>query len=511
MPTISLRFPGGRYHATPWGHHVNEGLVEWPPCPWRLLRALIASGFNGQRWSEIPAIGQQLVGKLASVLPTYSLPEGISSAHSRHYMPHAGKQTLIFDTWANVGDGRILVHWPCQLTHEETSLLEQLVASLGYLGRSESWVEAQVVTDNTAQWNAVPCQGQERRGPGWEQISLVAPIPPEEYLRWRKQQIESLPHRPTRARSQDPYPTELLDCLTQDSSWWKKHGWSQPPGSQRVFYWRPSQALEVGVPALHKRGTYASVPMMLLALSTASGNRSALPFRTRTLPQAELLHRAMVSWVGRGQRVDCPELTGLDADGRPLRNGHCHAHTLPVDLDGDERLDHVIVYASMGLSEAAQSAIRSLRRTWTKGGVGELQVAVVGAGELEMLRDLPHPLNKHITSILGPPSGARVWESLTPFVAPKTVDQRFKRSIEGQVNRELANRGLPEAQQIEILAELTKDLRHYVRRRSRGGTPPRADTGFGLRLTFAEPIQGPLLLGYASHYGLGHFGALVDS
>ena len=46
MPTLKLRFPGGRYHATPWGHHVNEGLIEWPPGPWRLLRALIACGFS---------------------------------------------------------------------------------------------------------------------------------------------------------------------------------------------------------------------------------------------------------------------------------------------------------------------------------------------------------------------------------------------------------------------------------------------------------------------------------
>jgi len=43
MPLIELRFPAGRYHATPWGSHVNEGAVEWPPSPWRLLRALIAT------------------------------------------------------------------------------------------------------------------------------------------------------------------------------------------------------------------------------------------------------------------------------------------------------------------------------------------------------------------------------------------------------------------------------------------------------------------------------------
>ena len=43
MPVIiKLTFPAGRYHATPWGRHVNEGVPEWPPSPWRLLRALVA-------------------------------------------------------------------------------------------------------------------------------------------------------------------------------------------------------------------------------------------------------------------------------------------------------------------------------------------------------------------------------------------------------------------------------------------------------------------------------------
>src|SRR6266404_4683186 len=86
VPTLKLRFPGGRYHATPWGHHVNEGLIEWPPSPWRLLRALIACGFSSQGWTEIPAQAQQLLDKLAAVFPSYRLPEA-SAAHSRHFMP----------------------------------------------------------------------------------------------------------------------------------------------------------------------------------------------------------------------------------------------------------------------------------------------------------------------------------------------------------------------------------------------------------------------------------------
>jgi hypothetical protein len=37
---IELRFLTGRFHATPWGRNVNEGVPEWPPSPYRLLRAL---------------------------------------------------------------------------------------------------------------------------------------------------------------------------------------------------------------------------------------------------------------------------------------------------------------------------------------------------------------------------------------------------------------------------------------------------------------------------------------
>src|SRR6476469_2198519 len=90
MPKIGLRFPAGRYHATPWGNHVNEGLIEWPPSPWRLLRALIATGYTKLGWpgDGPPPAGRSLIEKLAGVLPSYRLPDAVGT-HSRHYMPMA--------------------------------------------------------------------------------------------------------------------------------------------------------------------------------------------------------------------------------------------------------------------------------------------------------------------------------------------------------------------------------------------------------------------------------------
>jgi CRISPR-associated protein Csb2 len=528
VPTLKLWFPGGRYHATPWGHHVNEGLIEWPPSPWRLLRALIACGYSCQGWTEIPLTAQQLISKLADVLPSYQLPEA-SAGHSRHFMP-VGKlkngreeTTLVFDTWANVGHGLLLIHWPCELNDEEIALLSQLATALGYLGRSESWVEAELIEENQAEpgeFTTFPHRDGTHPGREYEQVALMAPIPIEDYGRWRQQQADAalaqfpLPEgrsRPTakllrdREKAVAPYPPSLLSCLTKDTAWWKQRGWSQPPGSQRVLYWRRSDSLQVGVPEDSRARQVSAVTTLLLSLTTTSGNRSALPPCTRTLPQAELFHRAIVGRVANGRRVACAVLTGRDPHGSPLHDGHQHAHILPVDLDDDGHLDHLIIHAEMGLGETAQRAIRTLRRTWTKGGVGDIQLAVVGYGDLSMLRQLPRPLHGQVEQLLGSVQGSRVWESLTPFVPPRFLKPRGKNTLVGQLNAELASRRLPEVSSVRVDANLTRKLRHYVRRRSHGGVRPFADIGFGLRLIFSEPVYGPLVLGYASHYGLGLF------
>jgi CRISPR-associated protein Csb2 len=529
VPTLRLRFPGGRYHATPWGHHVNEGLVEWPPSPWRLLRALVSRGFASQGWLEIPPDARRMVIKLADVLPEYHLPTA-SAGHSRHFMPigrlKAGREetTLVFDTWANVGDGVLLVRWPCELDGEETGLLRRLARAITYLGRSESWVEAELIADSeaeAAQFNAIPNRDGTHPGREYEQVALMAPIPSNKYGTWQQQQVEAalapfpLPDgrkKPTakllrdRERAAAPYPPDLLSCLTRDTAWWKLHRWSQPPGSQRVVYWRPSDSLQVGVPVPRKVRGAAPVTTMLLSLTSASGSRSALPPTYRALPQAELFHRAVIGRAGKGVSVRCPELTGKDEGGRPLRDNHAHAHILPADLDADGHLDHLIIYAKMGLGDAAQRAIRTLRRTWTKGGAGDIQLAVVGSGDLTVLRQLPPPLQRQLERLLGPVGGCHEWESLTPFGPPRFLKPRGKDTLLGQINAELASRRLPGASAVYIDPDLTRRLRHYVRRRSRGGGPCAANVALGLRLTFAEPVRGPLALGYACHYGLGLFG-----
>lgn len=538
MPTLLFRFPGGRYHATPTGHHVNEGLVEWPPSPWRLVRALIACGYTTLGWQGIPPVARRLFHALCSALPEYRLPPA-ALGHSRHYMPTAAlekgreKTTLVLDAFADVGEGQLWVRWPTELDEAETRLLEELAANLGYLGRSESWVEARVVSDNLdlpATGMAFPHVEGTRPGRGYEQLSVSAPELPNVYTAWREQEVRSAlatvadrtaERRPTPAQMrqqkkvQDAYPPDVLECLQLDTAWWKERRWSQAPGSRRVLYWREETALEVGQPSVPHSSGLAPVEVVLFSLSTASGSRSALPPIARTLPQAELLHRALISKVGGAEngKVLCAELTGRDASGRPLR-GHRHAHILPMDLDNDGHLDHVLVFAPMGLGATAQHALRSVKRTYMKGGAGELQVAVAGRGALSDLRSLSGPDGSPTASImqlLGPQKGAKMWTTAMPFVPPRHLKRSGPNSLHGQIQAELHSRGLPSAE-VEVL-RWTPDvlaLRHVVRRRRAPAPQPPVDGAFAVRLRFGDRIHGPLCLGYASHFGLGRFVAEPD-
>jgi len=529
MPTLALSFPAHRYHATPWGHHVNEGQIEWPPSPWRLLRALISSGYCSGAWDKNgpDELARSLLLKLAGVLPRYSLPFA-TGAHSRHYMPMAvfdggrEKTTLVFDTWARVG-GELGIVWDVPLTSDESQLLGRLAEGLGYLGRSESWVQARLQPDcaSSFEFNCIPCESEYELRPGHEQVSVLATQTAAEYTAWRNRAFPALAseaklsakEKKTRENQVSLYPADLIAALQVETQWLRRHGWSQPPGSRRAFYWRKMDAMEVGGKTCQPRlPSQPAVQAILLALNSESGNPGLLPTGARTLPQAELFHSALVS---RRSEIAGHSfaLTGHDSQGQPLRGAHEHAHVLPLDLDDDDHLDHVLLWAPMGLDERDQAAARALRRNWTKGSDQPLRVAVAGMGGLDDLRRLPQKIGARLLNVLAPGDGATTWISRTPFVPPRHLRYGGKRTLESQVIAELACRRLPEPVEIEVFdprsCERARVQRHFIRARSKG-PQPFTNMGFTLRLRFATAISGPLALGYGSHFGLGLFEAATN-
>lgn len=572
MPTLQLRFPARRYHATPWGHHVNEGQIEWPPSPWRLLRALLATGYAKRHWPAEgpPDLARSLISKLASVLPHYRLPDAVG-AHSRHYMPLARFKnaredtTLVFDTWAQIDHGTLGVRWDVALTADESEELAALAHHVGYLGRSESWIEAELLGDDSEPgFDVRPGEARDCPGPGWEQIALLAPIPSDEYASWSRAALaqaltatgidlgkkkHSGPERKKLDAAIQTIPADLIACLQVDTAWLHKLGWSQPPGSRKCLYWRRKDSLESAAPKPRPTAmTSTPIPCMLLSITSASGNRGNLPRIERTLPQGELLHRALMANAHKAG-AHSVVLSGCDDDGQPLTSAHQHAHLLHLDLDDDGHLDHVLIWAPMGLDAHAQTAIRATRRTYTKGTVGALQLALAASGNWSDLLSLPGIYGKALARLIGSPAhghgsgqtsanpantapnqhtassaenqtgnsakttGATRWRSLTPFVPPRFLKKRGKNTLEGQIQAELASRGLPAASQIQILDPHTNDQarqsRHFKRIRQHGPEPAQ-DCGFLIQLDFEAPTTGPIALGYGSHLGLGVMGADAD-
>lgn len=518
MITLAFRFPGGRYHATPWGHQVNEGQVEWPPCPWRILRAFLSCGHTRLGWTSIPDVAKRLVETLAASLPEYHLPSS-TLAHSRHYMPlQTGKTTLVMDTWLNI-EGELQVRWPVDLDPDALDLLKNIASAIGYLGRSESWVEARVLEDDfLLPINCKPHQHDDQRSPKQEElVTVLTTSSAKEYLEWRSGKLpaaETTGKKPTaaqtraRQKQEAPFPDDLVDALQWDTVRWKGFGWSQPPGSRWVQY-RRTKVSDAPRPTRNSKAPSGS-PLpdtVLLALATASGNASALPTVARTLPQAELIHRSLVSQADQGQGA--PEvLTGRSADGQAL-SGNRHTHILPVDLDQDGHIDHILLWAPMGFSSIAMAAIRRVRKTWTKGGGDNVRLAVAGHGLRDRLQ--------HEASLEEVLASAPIWRSVTPFVPPRFLKTQGKNSLAGQIRSELAARGLPHLpEDVEVRTRIVPEpgdlpptqlphFRHFIRRRSRGGVAPPQDLGFFVELRFQSPVPGPICLGYGAHFGMGRF------
>jgi CRISPR-associated protein Csb2 len=190
MLTIELRFPTGRMHATPWGRHVNEGAVEWPPSPWRLLRGLIALWRRGLPDGE--EISEESMGRLVEALtapPSFSLPPA-SQGHTRHYMPtFKGNTTKIFDSFVVLQpEAPVRFVWPgLELQPSERELLARLLSAMSYFGRAESLVLARIGEPFEGPFDSVPADEPWTDAES-ELVPVLCPLAPQRYAEWKASQ-----------------------------------------------------------------------------------------------------------------------------------------------------------------------------------------------------------------------------------------------------------------------------------------------------------------------------------
>ncbi|WP_437743763.1 type I-U CRISPR-associated protein Csb2 [Sorangium sp. So ce1504] len=551
MLRLAIRFLSGSYHATPWGRHLNEGDIEWPPSPWRLCRAFLATGFARLGWTAVPPEGQTLLERLAASPPVYHLPPA-STGHPRHDMPLdknvAAKELDAFSFVERGGDAVLGISWDVEPTAAERALFDALADRSSYLGHAESWVAAEVT--EVFPEHLSPCRASEcAPGPGYERIALLAPLSAAEYAAFRRERVGGRggaeQEEPTRRGARAPkksaaskedaklealYPADLLAALLKASDDLQRDGWSQPPGSRWLSYWRQGDALAKTstrpVKGAHQRAQRQDTA--LLALSSDTARREVLPRPADALLCMEVLHAALVRKSDRGDGSGpSPCLTGKDAHRVPLK-GHRHAWLLPASLGSEDHFDHVLVHAAMELDERTREALSGVRKLFRKDICTLVTLVETGLRE-DFEQAVPYV------------RAAKVWKSVLPFVPPRHLKRQGANSLEGQVQAELASRGLPQAERIEVEldggdysaasdfwdvwhrrhigeirlagpeegaplpeAPLATRWRHF--RTARALNPeqrPPIAASLGLRLTFAEPVRGPIALGYASHFGLG--------
>jgi len=542
MLVIQLTFPGGRYHATPWGRHVNEAAVAWPPDPWRLARALIATWHRKIDHRRHPR--EQLFSLLAHLAeaapPRIRLPEDVVHAHTRHYMPQAEKgiravafdgslrrlglmpdpnnkgklkpdTALVFDAFVRLApDDPIVLVWPdLTLREDENVLLEALLAAMGYFGRAESWVCARRSEWN-GEFNCLPDEPDVDPATGQvlgEIVHVLAPLPPERYAAIRKEQSAGAKKLPKKLERS--LPEDWLAALSLDTADLHAAGWSLPPAAQVVSYRRPLGAL----PAVARKVVSRPPKRREKTITTA---RFAL--YGKPLPRVEDAVRIgealRLGAMGAARRLFGSAAVPAELSGHelPETNRHAHAFWLPEPNDRGE-IEHVLIHAPGGFGPDAVRVLTGLREI--KRDEGEpLRLMLEGIGQSALFGQASRLAGE-----------SYVWRSVTPYLHPWHLKRPQLRSHEAfrvalleQLRREWKARGetLPDLVEMKELSSVSfagRELRpvHFHRFRRRRGLVQPDTLGRMLELRFAGLVRGPLALGFGCHFGLGLFEPVAGS
>lgn len=496
---IEQRFPFGRFHATRWNQNAFEDRYgEWPPSPWRLLRALANRWFQYQRETGDgdDEKRNRLLSQLAAGLPAFRLPAASWRGPAmKQYQPTVvawtdsgykkPETTLVEDHYRIVPVGES-VYWlwrDVYLAEDCASLLKSLLERTLYFGRAESFSRLELLdhAPDGVQPNCFLSTTDDGTA-----TPVLAPIP------------------------QSPLNIDaLLDWTDGDNL----KGRPIPPGTAWFRAQIPKRPRMVSNPSrLAPNPRYGNCIQFAVGgvvyPPTELWIKIAERFRGSTIKQMIALMSDGRATAYEGLEVPEREkltlLLGKHGDGR-IAEGHRHAHFLlwPDETGAPSRL--VVWRKDTLLSRQECDAMLSASEWPISWGTGsaDWQVRLV-------------PLPSETPLPKGFCNPAAVWRSVTPFVPPasrhrfrKNGHERPSESVEECLRRLLEAQGLPAPISISILDSGTKWLQLHQtldRRRERAVTRTRwVRPGFLVEVRFNAPVQGPIMAGDSSHFGLGLF------
>lgn len=473
---LAFRFITGAYAATAWDSSANSGTVEWPPSPWRISRALLAVAHDRLPDEDFATV-LEVISRLAEQHPSYLVPSATPN-HTRHYLPaldHRSGQTGATDLTLNSmmavsPDQSLYAFWPdVDLTTEQADCLARCVSRLSYLGRAESLVEATVVPDVPA------ASGHQLIAPGstgGATARLLSPTPAT-----TREQLEIMPDQ------------------------MRKKGFLTPPGAAWVEY----DAVEEVVPHLQYRGRPAVPTIVRWALDSRAPLRETYGIlatdRLRSLQLNALRH--VMGDVPVTLTGHFPRSTGGQQE---KKTSHSHAHWMWLSNHG--RVTALLLWAEDGIApEALPQLARPIHLSsqesgYTPRGFVNCALQLTGIGT-------PEQVARELVSTA---TGSAIWESATPYLLTRHLKRNRDLStlLADDVRAEWRyrdHRGV-EVDSVEMIP-LRPEVRQYRRYRWKETMADRR-AGCGVRVTFSEPIQGPVALGNLAHFGFGRFRPVAE-
>lgn len=469
--TIAVRFPLGRYHANPWDRSVNEGAAEWPPSPWRVLRALVATWYT--RWPALPAAAFDAVLDALSDLPSYRTPVTLPG-HTRHYLPdldhkkgETGGTGLTLDPFLSIPrDGELLIRWDTDLSGDQRETLAKLTELLPYLGRAESVCEARLLDDDLE-----PDESWWRPGAdGAMRARLLAP--------------------------DRPIDRGALEISTLEV---RKQRRTLPPGTAWVNY--------AAAAPVRRRPAAPRKASPVEAVRFAVTGRIPLKSKHAVL-LADDAHRLVGKVLADAGFAEERRSAILGTGG--ATTDHRHAHWVPL-AQGHERgasVPSFVLWVPGGLDPREVAAV--IDRPTLSGRRGRRQdgdrYEVRGFPEVRLLFEGAGRIDQVAPELCGP---ARRWRSLTPYLPVRHRKPRhgIDRYLAADVAAELRYRDQPAATVTPVDPgggvpdRWAREFRRYRLTERMDKSRP----GLGLQLEFTDQVRGPLLLGKLSHFGFGIF------
>ena len=474
MLVIEIELLNRCYAACPWDTAHVEGIVEYPPSPWRIYRTIYAGYFLALSAGKNlkPSELETIIWVLSKTLPSYYLPAS-TYVQTRTHRPDLsndlslvkpGKKLISGELRFHKSDSTIYVFWNVELSDSQIEFLGFCLSFCAYIGRRESDARWRIINDPSSEAN---CH-HDLNG------NIKTLVPGDDFE--PKHLLKS--------------PNEIFDLERRQFI----------PGAKWTTYALEDSHRSFSSHSIAERFNYAKVALI-----------ANFPLHDRDLLYfSEKLHDALVS------KCSSTNFTGCDRWGNYLRSNH-HVYLIPVIEEGE--IVGFEIYSHHGFSVEEERALIALKALYFRKSrkIGLKLVAIARA------KDYTSP--------------SSLWQSLTPMFLsrhPATLrgkPRMLKRSIyqkdgaehqalkyllhlpqfeaykEKNIEYEPTDSGIEQFVDGEFFCRANADIyaRHWQWKSEREKGKKAVLSGYTIKLSFARPQSAPIALGYAAHFGLGVF------